>query len=125
MPDPFELPRVLRAVVPHVGRERFADFWGGVVNEFIALAFGHALRSGCRLARRRPWLHPGFATVIGALNDLSEPGTGLRRVESVRINRRTFDVINFPARKMRPVDFPFFALAVRCQDKRALSCANQ
>ena len=112
MPDAFELPRMLRAVIPHMSRQRFAGFRRSVVNEFVALAFGHAVGSGGRLARRRPWLCPGFAAVIGALNDLSKPGTGLRRIEPVRINRRSFDVINLPARKVRPVHFPIFALPI-------------
>src|SRR5260370_27343201 len=125
MPDAFELPRMLRAVIPHVSRQRFAGFRRGIVNEFVALAFGHAVGSGRRLARRCPWLYPGLAAVVGALNDLSEPGARLRRIQPVRINRRTLDVINFPARKMRSVDFPSFPLAVRCQDERALPCSNQ
>src|SRR6266446_3517991 len=116
MPDSLELPRVLRAVVPLVSAG------DAVVDEFIAVAFGHAVGSGRRLAGRCARLYPGLAAIIGALNDLSEPGAGLRRVESVRINRRPFDVINFPARKVRAADFPFFSLAVRCQDERALSC---
>src|SRR5205814_9493663 len=38
---------------------------------------------------------------------------------------RSFHVINFPAGKMRPVHFPIFALPVRCQDERALTCSSQ
>src|SRR6266446_1320820 len=120
MPDAFKLPRMLRAVVPLMSCYRFAGFRGGVVNEFVALGFGHAVGSGGRLARGCARLYPSLAAVIGALNDLSEPGAGLRRIQPVRINRRPFDVINLPARKMRPVNFPVFALAVRCQDERAL-----
>ena len=43
----------------------------------------------------------------------------LRCVNAVRINRRTFQVINFPAREMRAADFPSFARAIRSQDERA------
>ena len=37
----------------------------------------------------------------------------LRRVETIGIGRRSFQVIHLPARKMRAADIPFFALAVR------------
>src|SRR4030095_386796 len=115
MPDPLELPWMLGAVVPLVGPR------DAVVNEFVTFTHRHTLRTGCRSAARRV---PCFAAVIGALNDLSKPGAGLRRVQPVLVNRRTFHVINFPARKMRPVNFPVFPLLVRCQDERALPCAN-
>src|SRR5207248_9803954 len=107
MPDPLELPWMLCAVVPLV-RARDA-----VVNEFVTFAHRHTLRSCCRSAARRV---PGFSAVIGALNNLSKPGAVLRRIEPVRINRRPFDMINFPARKTRPVHFPVFPLLLRCQD---------
>src|SRR5436189_254999 len=114
MPDSLELPRVLRAVVPLVSAG------DAVVDELVAVAFGHAVGCSRRLAGRCARLYPSLAAIIGALNDLSEPGAGLRRVESVRINRRPLDVINFPTRKVRPADLPSFALAVRGQDERAL-----
>src|SRR5206468_4375040 len=103
MPDPLELPRMLGAVVPLV-RARDA-----VVNEFVTFTHRHTLRSCCRPATRRV---PRFAAVIGTLNNLPEPGARLRRVEPVLINRRTFHVINLPARKMRAVIFPVFPLLV-------------
>src|SRR4029077_16463249 len=34
-------------------------------------------------------------------------------------------MINFPAGKMRPLHFPVFALPIRCQDERALTCSSQ
>src|SRR5947208_14169701 len=34
-------------------------------------------------------------------------------------------MINFPASKVWPVHFPVFALPVRCQDERALTCSSQ
>src|SRR5260370_39632729 len=122
MPNAFELPRMLRPIVPLMRRERFAGFGRRVVNEFVAVAHRHALGS-----YRRPaaWRVPRLATIIGALNDLTEPRARLRRVESVRINRRPPDVINFPPTKVRSVHFPVFALPVRCQDERAFSCAYQ
>src|SRR5438067_9994673 len=107
---------MLGAVVPLV-RARDSD-----VNELVTFAHRHTLRSCCRSAARRV---PRFAAVIGTLNNLPEPRAGLRRVDPVLINRRTFYVIKLPARKMRAVNFPVFALVVRCQDERALPCANQ
>ncbi len=77
MPNAFEFPRMLGAVVPHVGRERFARFRRSVVNEFVAVAFRHAVRGGGRLAGRSARLYPGFAAIVGALNDLAEPRAGL------------------------------------------------
>src|SRR6266446_10868236 len=112
MPDAFELPWMLCAIVPHVGGERLASLRRGIVNEFVALTFGHAVGSRRRLAGRCALLCPGFSAVIGALNDLSEPGAGLRCVKPVRINRRPLDVIDFPARKMRAVHFPVLALPI-------------
>src|SRR5207248_5328991 len=100
-------------------------FRRGIVNEFVALAFGRSIQSRGRLARWCTRLYPSLAAVIGALNDLPEPGAGLRRIDPVRINRRPFDMINLPARKMWTVHFTVLALAVRCQDERALPCANQ
>ena len=64
MPDAFEFPRMLRAVIPHMSRERFAGFGRGVIDEFVALAFGHAVRSGGRLAGGRTRLEPRFSTVV-------------------------------------------------------------
>src|SRR5436853_4772278 len=99
MPDAFEFPRMLRAVVPLM---RARD---SVINEFVALALRHslfALQFLGAAARRRP----GFAAVVRSLNDLPEPTARLRRVNPVLINRRPFHVINFPAGKMRAVHFP-------------------
>src|SRR5260370_40097725 len=106
MPDAFELPRMLRAVIPHVGRRRLSGFRRGIVNEFVALAFGHAVGRRGRLAGGCTRLYPSLAAIIGSLNDLSEPGAGLRRAESVRSKRRPFDVIDFPAPKARATDIP-------------------
>jgi hypothetical protein len=73
MPDTLELPRMRRAVVPLVRRQRLAGFGRGVVNEFIALALGCSIRSRGGFTRRGAGLMPGFAAVIGSLNDLTEP----------------------------------------------------
>jgi hypothetical protein len=34
-------------------------------------------------------------------------------------------MINFPTREMRPANLPPFARAIRCQDERTFSCADQ
>src|SRR4249920_2477855 len=77
VPDPLELPGMLRAVIPLVRRERFPGFCGSVVDELVALPLGHTVGSRGRLAGWCSWLAPGFAAVIRALNDLSEPTAGL------------------------------------------------
>ena len=101
MPDPLELPRVRRAVVPLV---RAGD---AVVDELVA----HRL--------------PGLAAVVGTLDHLPEPAARLRRIQPVRVHRRTLQMVNLPAREVRAADIPLIALAVRCQHERALACANQ
>src|SRR6266478_5970771 len=118
MPNALELPRMLRAVIPLM---RARD---SVVNKLVALGFLHTVRAFQFLGTTSGRV-PGFSSVIGALNDLAKPRTGLRCVYSARIDRRTFHVINFPTRKMGPADFPTFARAIGCQDERALSCADQ
>ena len=118
MPDAFEFPRMLRAVIPHM-RAHFA-----FVNKLVALAFGQTFGAFqfFRAAARRV---PGLAAVVRTLDDLAEPAARLRRVNAVRVNRRAFEVIHFPARKMRPADFPILALAIGGQDERAFLCADQ
>src|SRR5216684_5298524 len=123
-PDSFELPRMLCAVVKLMSGQGFAGFGGGVVHELVALAFGRSLWRG-PFARRRPWLCPSFAAIIGPLNDLPEPAAALRRIQTIRVSGRSLEVVKFPAREVGTTDVPLFALAVRRQDERALSCANQ
>src|SRR5512133_2509284 len=118
MPNALELPRMLSAIIPLMGA-RYT-----VVNEFVTLAFLHAVGT-FQVLRAAPGRVPLFSAIIRALNDLAEPSTGLRCINPVRIDRRTFYVINFPARKMRAADFPSFARAIRCQDERPFSCTNQ
>src|SRR5207245_2287757 len=77
VPHTFELPRVLRAVVPLVRRERLTGLGGSVVDELVALGFGHALWGRGQLTGRCPGLMPCFAGVIGTLDDLPEPAAGL------------------------------------------------
>ena len=85
VPDALELPGMLGAVIPLVSRERLPGFGRGVVDEFIALSFRRALRR-CGFARGSAWLYPGFAAIVGALDDLPEPSAGLRGIDSVRIH---------------------------------------
>ena len=47
--------------------------------------------------------------VIGALNDLPKPSAALRRIDSIGINRRSLEMVEFPAREMRTADLPFFS----------------
>src|SRR5437762_8167413 len=125
MPDAFEFPRVLGAVVPHVGRERLPCFRRNVVSEFVALAFWHSVRRRRRLSRRETRLEPGLPAVIRSLNDLSEPRARLRRVDSIRIRRRSLEVIHLPSRKMWPVYLPVLAFPIRGQDKSSFARAYQ
>src|SRR5579884_346648 len=117
MPDAFELPGVLRAIIP------LMRAGNAVVNKFVAFAFGHAVGAS-QFFGAAPRRVPGFTAVIGALNDLAKPAAGLRGVNSVRSHGRPFHVINFPARKMRPAHLPSFARAVCDENERAFPCAD-
>ena len=101
VPDALELPRVRRAVVPLM-RARNA-----VVGELV------------------PRRLPGLAAVVRALDDLAEPPRRLRRVETVRIDRRSLEVIDLPATEVGTGDVPLLALAVGRQDERALARADE
>ena len=101
VPDALELPGMRRAVVPLVRAGH------AVVDELVA----------DRL--------PRLAAVVGALDHLPEPAARLRRVEPVRIGRRTLHVIDLPAGEMGAADVPLFALAVRRQNECALLRADQ
>src|SRR5208337_3003920 len=122
MPDALELPGVLRAVVKLMRGEGLAGFWRCVVDEFVALAARHAAGRGRHSASG---CFPRLATVARALDDLSKPAAGLRCIEAVRIGGRALHVVDLPARKVGATDLPPFALAVRCQDERALARADQ
>ena len=101
MPDPLELPGMRRAVVPLV---RAGD---AVVDELVA----HRL--------------PGLAAVVRALDQLPEPAAGLRRIQPIRVGRRSLEVIDLPAPEMGTADVPLLALSVRRQDECALARADQ
>src|SRR5665213_2787915 len=98
MPDSFELPRMLRPVIPLMGSERPAGFRGCVVSKLVAVSFGRT-RNGL-FTGRRSWLMPGLAAIVGALNDLPEPSAGLRREDAIRISGRSLHVVNLPSSEM-------------------------
>ncbi len=124
MPDALELPGMLRAVVPLVSGERLPSFRRSVVGEFIAVSFRGALRRlGFAWGSAR--LCPGFAAIVGALDDLAEPAAGLRGVDAVRIHVRSLEVINLPAGEVRPADVPLFAFSIGGEHKGSLVCADQ
>src|SRR5439155_6115066 len=122
LPDPLDLPGVMRAVVPLMRGQRLAGVGRRVVDELVALARRHAFG---RLRHAAPGRLPRLAAVAGALDDLSEPPARLRRVQPVRVDRRALEVVDLPTREVRAADIPPFALAVRRQDERALTGTDQ
>ena len=73
----------------------------------------------------RAGLVPGFAAVVGALDDLPEPAAGLRGVDAVGIDGRALHVIDLPAGEVRAGDVPLLPLAVGGEDERALARADE
>src|SRR5437763_11732960 len=92
MPDALEFPRMLSAVVPLVGRERFPRFRRSIVNEHVTFALRHPFRRH-QVLRLCAGRIPRFAAVIGTLNYLPEPGACLRLVDSVGISWRNFLIL--------------------------------
>ena len=82
MPDPRELPRVRRPVVPLVRAGH------AVVEELVA----------DRL--------PGHAAVVGALDQLAEPARRLGCEDPIRLDRRSLDVVDLPAPEEGATDRP-------------------
>src|SRR5215467_3117552 len=89
------------AVVPQVGAG------GTVVRELVA----HRI--------------PGLAAVVGALDDLPEPATGLRGVQPIGVGGRSLEVVDFPPPEVGSAHIPLLARPVRRHDKRALARADQ
>src|SRR5207302_355000 len=118
MPDALELPWMRRAVVPQM----LAHF--SLIYELVALALRRAFGSH-RLAGRCARLVPCLTAIIGALDDLPKPAAGLRRVNPIRVSRRSLEMVHFPTRKERTADVPLFAFAVRRQNEGALTCPNE
>ena len=100
MPDALELPGAQRAVVPLV---RAGDT---VVHELVTHRF------------------PRLATIVGALDHLSEPARGLRRIQPIWVSERSLEVIDFPPPKVWATDIPPFALGIRRQDERTFTRTN-
>src|SRR5581483_5616876 len=73
MPDALELPRMRRAVVPLMSTR------DALILEQVA----------DRL--------PGLASVVRALHRLPEPTIRLRRIDTIRVNRRPLEVIHLPS----------------------------
>ena len=102
VPDPLELPRPQRAVVPQV-RARVAAGVAEVV----------------------PGRLPGRAPVVGTLDQLAEPPRVLRGVQPVRIGGGALHVVHLPPPEVRPAHRPLVALAVRSEDERTLARPRQ
>src|SRR5262245_25416023 len=98
MPDSFELPRMLRAIVPLVGPRN------ALVDELVPDSF------------------PRVSPVIGTLDHLPEPSARLRCIEPILINRRAFKMIDFPTCEVRSTDLPLLTLAVGGQNEGTLAC---
>src|SRR5690606_23295948 len=54
-----------------------------------------------------------------------EPAAGLRRVDALGIDRRSFEVIDFPTREVRAADLPCAALTIRSQNESAFLRADK
>src|SRR5579864_2757087 len=68
---------------------------------------------------------PGLAAIIRPLDQLTEPAGRLREVDPVRVDRRSLEVVNVPARKVGPGDIPLLTPVIRRQDKRPLVRPDQ
>ena len=66
---------------------------------------------------------PGLATIVGALNQLTEPAARLRRIDPIRVGRRAFQMIEFPAGKEWAAYLPILALAIGGKKKGAFARA--
>src|ERR1051325_3789506 len=112
MPNSFEFPWLQSAVIKLVRRERLTRFLRRVVNKLVALAHRHAFGRGHLCVGGCSGLEPGLTAIVRALNDLSKPAAGLRRINAVRIHLRTLHVVNLPASEMRTTDVPFFTFSI-------------
>src|SRR5688500_2889941 len=106
MPNAFELPWMLRAIVPLVRGEWLAFFFRRIIGKPITFRCRRPVRGRRGFAILESGLEPGLATVVRTLNDLSKPATALRGIDSVGIHGRSFHVIDFPSAKKRAVDGP-------------------
>src|SRR5579872_2656346 len=88
MPDPLEFPGMWSAVIPLVSAGN------AVIHELV------------------PYRLPRLAAIIRTLDLLAKPAAGLRGVNSVWINGRTLQMLNFPTSKKRATDIPVLTFAV-------------
>ena len=123
VPDALELPRVLGAVVPLVGGEGLAGFFGGVVEEAVWRRGGPLWAFG--LAGLEAGLVPGFAAVVGALDELAEPAAGLRGEDRVGVGGRAFHVVDLPAGEVGAGDGPIISFAIGFNDEAAFVGADE
>src|SRR5436189_5591669 len=72
MPHTLEFPRMLRAIVPLVGRERLPSLRRAIVNELVTLALCHAVRA-FQFLRTASRCVLGFTSHISELNTLYTP----------------------------------------------------
>src|SRR5215472_450669 len=124
MPHALELPWMLCAIVELMGGERFASLGRHIVGELVAFALGHASWS-FGFALGRSGLEPALAAIVGALDDLSKPSTGLRGVDAIGVSGRSLEMVEFPSREVRTADFPLVALAIGGKDECSLACSNE
>src|SRR5687767_13661070 len=68
---------------------------------------------------------PRLATVVRALNDLPEPAARLRRVKTVRVRRRSLDVVDLPSAEMRSAHIPAIARAVGRENETAFAGTHE
>src|SRR5579885_1924802 len=108
MPPALVLPRMLCTVVPLVRRQWHALI-RSVIDELVALPFRKSVRSSFNSPA---WRRPGFAAVVGALDNLAEPAARLRYINPIRVNGRALHVVDLPSREMRTAYFPVLSLAV-------------
>ena len=101
VPHPLELPRMRRPVIPLM-RSR------------------HALIR--KLVSHRS---PRLSAVVRPLQNLSKPPARLRRIQAVRIHRRSLHVVHLPPRKKRPAHLPILPLAIGAQHKSPLLRPHQ
>src|SRR3954469_6441208 len=101
MPHALELPWVRRAVVPLVGAR------DSLVEKLVADRF------------------PGLPAVAAARHRLAEPVTGLGGIDAVRIDGRSFQVVDLPAAEAGCADLPVPPRSVRGENERALARADE
>src|SRR5215472_7580524 len=101
MPYAFELPGMLRSVVPLMRGERPACPIGDIVDELVVWRRRHSTHWG-RLTVRNTRLMPGLSAVVRALHELPEPARRLRSVDALGIHGRAFHVVDLPAPEERP-----------------------